>query len=179
MRLQTGIGCYIRKCIDFNSSKNVSVAIRAVLKRLETNPKSVTAEVYYYTRPCTSGPVEMGQHLADYRKAYEVWFGGVWLPTIFISLVVWFIGLLCAVLPQNTSLQSVLYLLKVGQGNHTFDNTRFVKDFPEVAEHEEGILDCFKRIRRRHPRDGEWDFWGDFGMATFAKKPKVEMPKRK
>jgi hypothetical protein len=64
--------------------------------------------------------------------------------------------------------------MKVSQGNHTFDNSLFIKEFPEVAEHEESILECFQRIRRRHPREGKWDFFADFGMCTFEKqKPKA------
>ena len=99
------------------------------------------------------------------------------LSSIVITLVVALVGLLRALLPSNQTAQSVWYLMKVGQGDHTFDNSLFRKDFgAEVAKQEETILECFKRIRRRHPRETWEETLVDFGLIGTAKKPKRKLP---
>ena len=44
------VGCYLPVLLDCNSSRNVCVALRLLLQRLEDEPERVR-QVYYYTRP--------------------------------------------------------------------------------------------------------------------------------
>lgn len=160
LAMQSVLGCYSPTKIDFNSSKNVCAAIGLLLGRLREQGerggrgrRKVVGgglhPVYYYTR-ATAVPVPYGELLACYRQAHGIWYG-VWLPVWlcngFIAGFRWLAWLASWVATVNL-LVSLDYLLTVGVTTHTFDNTRFRADFPEIAEHEESILAAFERRHR-------------------------------
>jgi hypothetical protein len=155
VRNQALVSCYSHTCIDFNSSHNVAHAIALVLERMHSSGKVRGGEgaaplpqrtLFYYTRS-TAQPVPYGQHVADYRAAHGIWYGVFlpgWIFTTFVALV----RLLCALVPTKLS-ASVAYLLAVATADHTFDNSRFRAEFPEIAAREETVREAFARIARR------------------------------
>jgi hypothetical protein len=44
---------------------------------------------------------------------------------------------------------SIDYLLQVTVHEHSFDMTAIATDFPQLAQYEETIYECFRRRRRR------------------------------
>jgi len=158
VRNQRWVSCYSRTCIDFNSSANVSHALALLAERLasaarrppkvscqpsvETRPK----RVYFYTRS-TAEPVPYGSLVADYRAAHGIWYG-VWLPAALYGAFVKFARAICDAIPLGVA-RSIAYLLAVSVADHTFDNSRFRADFPELGAREESVRDAFARIERR------------------------------
>mmetsp|Transcript_13535 Transcript_13535/g.31461 ORF Transcript_13535/g.31461 Transcript_13535/m.31461 type:complete len:313 (+) Transcript_13535:842-1780(+) len=151
LALQSKIGCYLPTCIDCNSSRNVAVAVRHVMDKLKRGETVQT--LYYYTRP-TKKPVAYGEYLKDYIKANNITFT-IWIP---LWLVVWFVGLIhwlvhnTEFVGKNKRVRSIDYLLQVSTREHTFNNSRFRKDF-HIAKEEETIHDCF--VRRKKLLDGK------------------------
>mmetsp|Transcript_9391 Transcript_9391/g.13350 ORF Transcript_9391/g.13350 Transcript_9391/m.13350 type:complete len:353 (+) Transcript_9391:129-1187(+) len=145
--LQSRLGSYLTTPIDCNSGRNISAAVRLVLKRWKESPERNIQSIYYYTRP-TLHPVPYGDHLVDYRAAYNIHYA-IWIP---VWIVEAFVGLV-HVLVSHTWLRyvpfmvSIDYLLQVSSREHSFSNKRFRDDFPDIVNHEETIYDAF--IRRR------------------------------
>ena len=151
VRNQALVSCYSRTCIDFNSSRNVAMAIALLVERLRafiTGRVGVQPprRIYYYTR-ATPSPVPYGQHVADYRAAHGIVYG-IWLPA---SLYLRFVALahtICTWVPLELA-ASISYLLAVSIAEHTFDNSRFRADFPAIESKEESIRQAFCRIAQR------------------------------
>lgn len=148
LALQARVGAHLPAVIDCNSSRNVSVALRLLLVRLERRPETVQP-LYYYTRP-HGPPVAYGERLVAYRRACGILFA-LWLPC---WIVAWLVAL-CHLAVRRTPLRhiglarSVDYLLQVSSRDHTFDNSRIHSDFTELKAQEEDDVCAFVRIRER------------------------------
>jgi hypothetical protein len=145
--LQSRIGCYLPLAIDCNSSLNVSRAIQAILLRSEMDEISNIKILYYYTRPLLlERPVPYGYHLQEFRKAYQLQCTSIWIP---VWIVTWFVAIFHWFAYWNARIvglpyiDAADYLLQVASREHSFDCSRFGRDFPELQE--ETILECFER----------------------------------
>ena len=155
--------------IDCNSGRNVAHAIRMLQQELlllqhqrqqhiivndnddDKNPMAVVqSRVYYYTRP-TIEPDNMtyGDYLRYYNLAYNVKFRIV-IPFVIITYFTMAVHWIVWKTPLHRIgiLVSLDYLLQVAFREHTFDCSRFSKDFPNFGQHEETIYECFARRRR-------------------------------
>jgi hypothetical protein len=148
LNIQSFVGQYLTTKIDMNSSRNVGAAIQVLLDRMRRRRRRQSGElspVYYYTRPSSiKQPIPYGDYLLDYLKANNIWYT-IWLPCWLVGSFLWFINILATYMVP--SLQPINYLLQVSTREHSFDNSRFLKDFPEIQQHEESIYECF--VRRR------------------------------
>ena len=147
--------------IDFNSSRNVSLAIALVLARMRgardrAGSGSVHgllptsgfsgAQLFYYTR-ATRAPVPYWHHVRDYRRAHGIWYG-VFLPSWLSDKLV--PPMRHAARRVGTPLATSLdYLMAVATAEHSADNRRFRAAFPELESMEESVHECFARIRAR------------------------------
>jgi hypothetical protein len=164
LHLQSPIGCYLTVPIDCNSSRNVACLIHLMLKSESSSETLSWRPVYYYTRPTQyQQPVPYGSYLADYRRANNV-FWAIWIPVWFVQGVVAFVHwLYMAIIVGKKSsswrrlleqwlyfdyLAHVDYLLQVTVKEHSFDLTAIQTDFPQIAQLEESIHDCFRRRRK-------------------------------
>ena len=150
--------------IDCNSGRNVAIAIHLLLmqeqcknERKDSNDRnslnSGECQYYYYTRPTHHPqPLAYGQFLKHFRAAYQIpsWsivsFPSVWMQCL-VAMIHWMATetLLSRLMPF---LESIDYLLQVSSREHTFDNTLFKTDFPQLSRMEESIPECFVRRRR-------------------------------
>ena len=152
--------------IDFNSSRNVSMAIALVLERMHTASSMEAAprppnhslgasassegftggHLFYYTRS-TKEPAPYWYHVRDYRRAHRVWYG-VFLPSCIADLT--FRNGRRLMQAIGTPLASSLdYLIAVASAEHSADNSRFRAAFPSLEGMEETVEDAFLRIRKR------------------------------
>lgn len=146
MAIQSHVGAYFPIPIDCNSSRNAAVAIRLLVERMKSGTEIST--MYYYTRP-TLQPIPYGEYLMEYRRANDIAFT-LWLP---FDMVQWCIALIHwlvwhTFLRKLSICVSIDYLLQVSAHEHSFDNSRFRRDIPELATQEETIYECFVRRRR-------------------------------
>jgi len=90
-------------------------------------------------------PVPYGYYLQNFRRAHgiERYFHGVpqWFMTGSIALFHWIAAWNILGLPY---IDSVDYLLQVSSEEHSFDCSRFARDFGSKFQ-EESILECFVR----------------------------------
>lgn len=145
LALQAYAGPFIPYPIDCNSSRNVSHLIRLLLLQPKQQAK-LLRHVYYYTRPLhhTKPIPPYGQYLVDYRQGNGIQYY-LWIPLVLVKVVLALVHFLAQVFPSMPYLQSIDYLLQVSGGEHSFDNTAIMEDFPELREHEETIEACFRR----------------------------------
>ena len=159
-----------RAAIDFNSSRNVSLAMARVLERQRRSAAAAAAaaadggaaaavdgappylgrQLFYYTRSVAS-PTPYWHHVADYRRANGIWYG-LFLPAwVGERLVVPLLRAALRAVPAGTwpLAGSLLYLLDVSSVEHNADNRRFRAAFPDLATEEESICEAFRRMRRR------------------------------
>eukprot|EP00039_Didymoeca_costata_P029117 m.23335 g.23335 ORF g.23335 m.23335 type:complete len:364 (+) comp7490_c0_seq2:267-1358(+) len=152
MELQSIVTHRSPNLLDMNTSYNVSLAILLLLGKLQSNPSAVK-RVYYYTRD-TIEPKEYISYLLLYREVHNIWYG-VCLPHSLCALAFSLFHFIAFVIGSlSSSIQSLSYLLRVGQLDHTFDNNRFRTDFPEIADQEETIREGFVRIESRRKQKG-------------------------
>jgi hypothetical protein len=126
------------------------------------------ASVYFYTRP-TIAPRAYGDNLVAYRSANNISYAAD-IPERLVRPLLWAIILLFGwvasfgrtlVVRNNGSgsskwlsrgcdvLANVSYLLTVSVVEHTFDNSKIRRDFPELNPLEESVPEGFVRIRNR------------------------------
>lgn len=150
LELQYRIGCYLPLAIDCNSSANVSRAIDLILARAEKQHDgdgrvSSIKTVYYYTRPLSLERVPYGYYLQEFRRAYRIYsfWIPVWVVTWFVTFVHWLAAWNNFFYIELPYLDAADYLLQVASREHSFDCSRFGRDFPELVE--ESIFECFTR----------------------------------
>ena len=167
--LQARLGVYIPSKVDMNPARNVATAIRLILSRMEKlqrerhgrqskNNQGTTAaaadfpSMYYYTRPTlTKDPIPMSHIAIIYQKVWDLqWWECLWTPfCLYVAFIylLYLIGLtvLGNMLPY---VQATDYLLRVSLLEHSFDNTRFQRDFPEIGRLEISVAECFQNRRR-------------------------------
>uniref|UniRef100_A0A7R9WTB5 Uncharacterized protein n=1 Tax=Craspedostauros australis TaxID=1486917 RepID=A0A7R9WTB5_9STRA len=140
--LQSRIGSYLPIPIDCNSSRNVACAIHHLLRSRRHDA------VYYYTRPLhLPRPVAYGYYLDQYRAAHEIrhW---ITVPQWLVSGFTQCVHALARWLPRVPYLDAADYLLQVASREHSFDCSKMKADFPTLVDHEESIVQCFRRRRR-------------------------------
>jgi hypothetical protein len=158
--LQARLGVYIPSKVDMNPARNVSSAIRLILSKMEKLQRNHSAtkrsaprfpNLYYYTRPTlTKLPIPMYDITLVYQRVCEFqwWqysFTPFWLYVAFIHTLCHLASLLGKLLPY---LQATDYLLRVSLLDHSFNNTRFQQDFPEIGKMEISVEECFEERRR-------------------------------
>jgi hypothetical protein len=172
--LQSRIGCYLPLAIDSNSSLNVSRAIHAILGRSSESSADEAISnniqsLYYYTRPLAlERPVPYGYYLQEFRNAYQLQYTSIWIP---VWIVTWFVAAVHWLAYWNARcflgsvpyIDAADYLLQVASREHSFDCSRFGRDFPELQE--ESILECFERRRDflKRPKS-KTRFFSDLGF---------------
>lgn len=155
LELQCRVGCYLPRPIDCNSSANVARAIQAIIQQVGQDTQKIK-RVYYYTRPLLlERPVPYGFYLKVFRQAYGIENSSVWIP---VWVVTWFVAIFHWLAGWNRYfhlpyLDAGDYLLQVASREHSFNCAEFGRDFPNVREKEESILECF--VRRRAILEGE------------------------
>lgn len=150
LRRQRYVGSYVPVRIDFNTGRNVGVAITLLLGALlePADAARPLAPAYYYTRDAAPCP-PYGAYVAAYRAASGV-RAGLWVPPGLAALFVALIHL-ARRLVGGAWLTSLDYLMRVSEVEHTFDNGLFRRRFPEIAAAEEAVVpDGLARIARRH-----------------------------
>jgi hypothetical protein len=154
LQLQSRVGCFLPQPIDFNSSLNVSHAIKALLEHA-TRDATKIRPVYYYTRPLSlKQPVPYGYYVQEYRKAYQL-DNSIWVPVWVVSCLVAMIHLLACwnrrylQLPYVDALD---YLLQVSSREHSFDCSKLAQDLPYLAKTEESMWECFARRKESEDR---------------------------
>ena len=119
-------------------------------------------QVYFYTRP-TIEPRPYGDNLVAYRSAHNIVHCinvPDWVARMFIWVAIYLfrgIAEIGSVLLGHSKklgfifdlLHNLAYLLTVSMVEHTFDNSRIRRDFPELNSLEESVLEGFVRIRNR------------------------------
>ncbi len=146
---QMYVGCRIGVKIDFNSSRNVSAAIRLLIDRFHQGLPC--SSIYYYTRPLSMKSFSYGDMVQQLRESHEILLGGLWLPVLVVQFFVALIHLISALFGWIFPVFNAWsYMAAVSQNNHTFSNKRFCTDFgADLTEVEENLKECFGRIRRR------------------------------
>lgn len=150
-----------------NPARNVCAAIRLILAKMEQlmvdQEKQIDSvnkvvvpklpERYYYTRPThVTHPIFLYEVTYQYQKAYDLhWYSCLFTPfciyVAFIYILSQITGILGSILPYAHATD---YLLRVSLLDHSFDNSRFLRDFPEIRKLEITVEECFRN--RRHYR---------------------------
>jgi hypothetical protein len=136
--------------IDCNSGRNIAYAIHLLRERM--TKKSAMAPVYYYTRPYKGqsgvGAWTYGDYLDQYLQAYQIRYLRLIVPFALLSYFTLFVHWIVYQTPLHKwsgVAVSFDYLLQVAFREHTFDCSLFQRDFPEILDLEESILECFVR----------------------------------
>lgn len=146
LSLQSRIGPFLSLAIDCNSAANVASAISVVLAK---QPSQVGPVYYYYTRPLSlERPVPYAYYLQTYRRAYAIENASLWIP---IWIVTYFVVVFHWIASWNSLfaipyVDATDYLLQVAGREHSFNNGKFGREFPEIKE--ENILECFTRRKQ-------------------------------
>ncbi len=165
VRIQAYLGSHLQTPLDMNTSYNACQAIRLVLDRMDDVQNGNQLEqVYFYTRP-TIEPRAYGDNLVAYRSAHNIGYCisvPFWVASFFMWAAIYlFRGIASAGSALSGKrnckwleficdlLNNLAYLLTVSMVEHTFDNSRIRRDFPELNLLEESVLEGFVRIRKR------------------------------
>ena len=148
---------------QINNTSNYEAATNSIITQNDSAQSSGLHNVYFYTRP-TIKPRRHGHNLVAYRSAHNINYY-INIPSWFVLINIWafiylFRGIASAVsvfLDDEGKkrhkwlgvLENLTYLMTVSVMEHTFDNSRFRSDFPELRSLEESTLEGFVRIRKR------------------------------
>uniref|UniRef100_A0A6S8UGX8 NAD-dependent epimerase/dehydratase domain-containing protein n=1 Tax=Ditylum brightwellii TaxID=49249 RepID=A0A6S8UGX8_9STRA len=145
-RLQALLTPFVPTPIDHNSSLNVSRAIRSLLN--VNHSSEMLQTMYYYTRPLAlAEPVPYGYYVHEYKRAQNMQLL-VWGPLIALTWARILLHLIANAFPFVPYIEALDYMFQVSYYEHSFDCSRFAKDFPNMLNEEESIYDCFTRRRK-------------------------------